>query len=478
MKHALSAVLLLGAGAALGSGGYWLGSHRAELIPQATALAATGSVAISEKTVLYYRDPMGKPDYSPTPKKDSMGMDYLPVYEGEEEASSVPAPAASPSKGHILYYRNPMGLPDTSPAPKKDSMGMDYIPVYEGEDDDGSTVKISLAKVQRLGVRTEPASLRALTRSVRAVGTVQPDERRQTVVTTKFEGWIEKLYVNATGQSVRRGQALMDVYAPELVTAQQEYLLALQSSKGLAGASGEVSASARQLANASLHRLRNWDISEDQLKRLQREGKFDRALTLRASSDGIVMEKVAVEGMRFSAGEPLYKIVDLSSVWLLADVFEQDLSALHEGQNAKVTVAAFPGMEFPGKVAFIYPTVAKDTRTAKVRIEIPNPDGRLRIDMYASVELATSLGAGEVVAVPNDAVLNGGTRQIVLVDRGEGRFEPREVKLGAQSDGYYEIRGGLKAGETVVVGANFLIDAESNLRAALKTFTSPEGEVK
>jgi Cu(I)/Ag(I) efflux system membrane fusion protein len=435
-----------------------------------------------ERKVLYYKDPMGQPDTSPTPKKDSMGMDYIPVYEDEEglpTKGQPPVQQAAPDQppkgqGKILYYRNPMGLPDTSPTPKKDSMGMDYIPVYEGEGDEAGVIKISPAKIQRLGVRTEPAVARKLSRTVRAVGTVQADERKLYTITTKFEGYIEKLYVNATGQPVKRGEPLMEVYSPELVAAQQEYLLAWQVMKDVEGAGEDIRASSRQLADAALQRLRYWDISDDQLRRLRRDGKFARTLTVRSLANGLVLEKTAVEGMRFMPGEPLYKIADLSTVWLIAEVFEQDLASVHEGQMAKVTLAAYPGTEFTGKVAFIYPMVSRDTRTAKVRIEMANPDGRLKTDMYATVEIAAPLTADAVVAVPDSAVLNSGSRQAVLIDRGEGRFEPREVTLGARTDGYYQILNGVQPDEKVVVGANFLIDAESNLRAALNAFTPPE----
>jgi Cu(I)/Ag(I) efflux system membrane fusion protein len=481
MKHAISAIALaavIGVGTAVG---YWYEKRPMEVAAMADeSVSESQSQASDDREVLYYRDPRGKPYYSPVPKKDSMGMDYIPVYEDDESQPALNPPqgqqaAVQPpaSKGKILYYRNPMGLPDTSPTPKKDPMGMDYIPIYEGEDD-GSTVKVSLDKVQRLGVRTEPAALRELHRTVRAVGTIQVDERRQAVVTTKFEGFIEKLHVNATGQVVRGGEPLLDFYAPELVAAQQEYLLAWHSLHDMAGASADVRSAAQQIANAALQRLRNWDISDDQVKHLQRSGTFTRTLSLRSPADGVVLEKGAVEGMRFAPGDALYRIADLSTVWLIADVFEQDLAAVREGQPAKLTVAAYPGTEFTGKVAFIYPTVARETRTAKVRVEVPNPDGRLKIDMYGNVELTAPVTAGTVVAVPDSAVLNSGARQAVLVDRGEGRFEPREVKLGAQADGFTEIRSGLKAGEPVVVAANFLIDAESNLRAALRSFTADD----
>jgi Cu(I)/Ag(I) efflux system membrane fusion protein len=388
-------------------------------------------------------------------------------------------PAVTPQEPKILFYRNPMGLPDTSPTPKKDSMGMDYLPVYAGEaQDDSGSIKVSLAKVQRLGVRTEAVKLRQLSRTVRAAGTVQPDERRLSIVTTKFDGFIEKLLVNATGQSVQSGQPLMQLYAPELVAAQQEYLLARRSLQDMQDANSEIRASAGQLADAALQRLKNWDISQDQIKRLERDASFARTLTLFAPAKGVVMQKMAVEGMRFTAGDPLFKIADLSTVWLIANVFEQDLAAIREGAMTRISIAAYPGEVFAGKVAFIYPDVDRDTRTVKVRIEVPNPDGRLKIDMYATVELSAPVSAGAVATVPTSAVLNSGTHQAVLVVHGEDRFEPREVKLGAQAGGFYEIRSGLQIGETVVTSANFLIDAESNLKAALNAFTDPAGVSK
>jgi Cu(I)/Ag(I) efflux system membrane fusion protein len=461
-------LLLLAVGLAIAAGGYRLGSFAA---PPGTEQG---------RTVLYYRDPMGKPEYSAEPKKDSMGMDYIPVYEDEPNAPPPAAPVAA-GKGKILYYRNPMGLPDTSPVPKKDSMGMDYIPVYEGEaPDETGTVKIGLAKVQKLGVQTAPVERRALSRTIRAVGTVQADERRLFIVNTKFEGWIEKLYVNATGQTVRRGESLMEIYAPELVVAEREYLLAWRSQEDMAGAGPDIRNSASQLAEAALQRLANWDISADQVKRLQRAGTVTRTLTLRAPADGTVMEKMAVEGMHFTAGDPLYRIADLSTVWVTADVFEQDIGMLRRGQEAKIAVNAYPGTEFGGKVDFIYPTVSQETRTGKVRIVVANADGRLKTGMYANVAVQTTVGDRPVLAVPESAVIDSGTRQAVLIERGQGTFEPREVKLGAHADGYYEIREGLAGGERVVVSANFLIDAESNLRAALKAFAPPDsgGEPK
>jgi Cu(I)/Ag(I) efflux system membrane fusion protein len=355
---------------------------------------------------------------------------------------------------------------------------MDYIPVYEGEEAESGSpvVKISTDKVQKLGVKTEAAALRDLTRTVRAVGTIQVDERQLHTIAPKFEGWIERLHINTTGQYVAQGQALMEVYSPDLVTAQQEYVIAWKGVEMAKDGSPEIQASMRQLATSTLQRLRNWDISEDELKRLQKEGVGRQTLTLRSPVSGVVLEKPALKGMRFMPGEVLYKISNLSSLWLLADIFEQDLSLVRQGQEAKITVNAYPGKAFTGKVAFVYPTLTPETRTAKARIELANAGGLLMPEMYASVEVIASRARKKVLAVPDSAVLDSGTRQIVLLQRGEGSFEPRPVKLGMRGDGYVEVLDGIHAGDNVVVSANFLIDSEQP-EGALSTFRSlPAGE--
>jgi Cu(I)/Ag(I) efflux system membrane fusion protein len=288
-------------------------------------------------------------------------------------------------------------------------------------------------------------------------------------VTAKFEGYIENLYVNATGQPVRRGQPLMQVYSPELVSAQEEYLIALNGRKSLKNGTEESLSGVDLLAESALKRLRNWDISEAQLHRLQIDGKATRTLTLYSPENGFVLEKTAVQGMRFMPGEPLFKIADLSTIWLLADLFEQDLALVHVGQTVNISVDAYPGKALTGKVAYIYPTVTPETRTAKVRVELANPGGILRPDMFANLQLMSGHN-GKVLAVSDSAVIDSGTRQIVLVQLAEGLFEPREIKVGMRSDGYTEVLEGLGEGENVVVRANFLIDAESNLKAALGSF--------
>ncbi len=386
-----------------------------------------------------------------------------------------PAPAAEKK---VLYYRNPMGLPDTSPVPKKDPMGMDYIPVYEGAEPAAlSGIVVSPEKVQRLGVRTAKVERRALDADVRTTGRVEVDERRQFTITPKFEGYVERLYVNATGQFVARGDRLFDAYSPDLLAAQREYAIAAQ---GLAQASGGdpvTAAGMKRLADAALARLRNWDVTDEEIAALAAGGEPRRTLGFRAPVAGIVMEKKAVQGMRFMPGEMLYQIADLSSVWLIADVFERDIGRVGVGQMARASFESYPGRTFSGRITYVYPTLKAETRSARVRIELPNPDGKLKPAMYAQVELQTAPGKGgsaPPLAVPNSAVIDSGTRQVVLVDRGEGRFEPRPVKLGARGDEYTSVLEGVKEGESIVVAANFLIDAESNLKAALGSMSAPE----
>lgn len=394
----------------------------------------------------------------------------------DAHAATAAQPQAAPEQGErkLLYYRNPMGLPDVSPVPKKDWMGMDYIPVYEGEEPAGdSGVRISLDKVQKLGVRTEMAMTRSLVRPVRATATVQFDERRQLDVTTKYEGWIEKLSVNATGEKIEAGQTLMQIYSPAMVQAQEEYLVARRLHDEIPAEDAAARQDARRLVEGALARLRNLDLPRPALDRLIRSGSVSRTFALPAPQRGVVLEKAAVEGMRIMPGDKLYRLVDDSQVWVIADVFEQDLGLMQPGADVAFTVNAYPDRRFAGRVSYIYPTLGRETRTARVRIEVPNPDGALKADMYATVELR-SPAAADFVTVPEAAVLDTGTKQIVLIERGAGRYEPRAVKLGQRGDGYVAVLDGVAEHEIVVVSANFLIDAESNLKAALNAFTADQ----
>jgi Cu(I)/Ag(I) efflux system membrane fusion protein len=339
-------------------------------------------------------------------------------------------------------------------------MGMDYLPVYADEGTDGDppgTVRVSPGRLQTLGVRTEAAEMRpAAARTVHATGILEFDERRLATVTTKVPGWIEHLAVAATGDPVRRGQMLAEIYSPDLVASEEEYLVAAR----MGGAVGA----------ASVQRLSALDIPEDEIARLRRSGRASRRIAVVAPADGVVIDKPVQQGMRVDAGQALYRTADLSSIWLIAQVQERDSGAIAPGQRAHARFVAFPGRVFDGVVEFIYPSFSAETRTARVRIVIPNSDGVLRAAMFADVEFDGSSGAGPVVSVPNSAVLDSGARQVVLIARGEGRFEPRQVHLGTRGDDWVQVLDGIKPGELVVVGANFLIDAESNLRAALQGF--------
>jgi membrane fusion protein, copper/silver efflux system len=469
----LAGAILLTLGVSAGAaGGYWYARLPAGV--PAPTVAPENTAAAAERKILYYRDPSGAPYWSAEPKKDADGRDYLPVYEDEEisfepRGKKPTATAGGPRK--ILYYRNPMGLPDTSPVPKKDWMGMDYIPVYEGEErDDGKTVKVSLDKIQRSGVRTEAVEARVVMRPVRAVGTVMHDESRLTVVTMRSDGFVEDLFVSRTGQHVHAGEPLFRVYSVDIQRAQIDLLIAMGTSQR---GSGVPAPDANRNLEGALQRLRNLAVPESRIREVREKGVNPRTLDWPAPATGDVIEKKIINGQRVQAGQELYRIADHSHLWVIADVAEADLPAIKIGTRATVMVRAYMAEPIQGEVTFIYPELRAETRTARVRIEVPNPDGRLKVDMYADVLFQTG-EAQPVAAVPASAVIDSGTRQVVLIAKGEGRFEPRPVKIGVRGDGYVEVLEGVSKGEEVVTSATFLIDAESNLRAALQAFTQPE----
>ena len=371
--------------------------------------------------------------------------------------------ASSMVKGNdskrIKFYRNPMGLPDTSPTPKKDSMGMDYLPVYEGEqDDDDSSVKVSPRKLQKAGVQTEFAERLPLNTMVRAPGIVAEDERRQSVVALRFEGFIDTVANVTTGDHIHKGEPLMRIYGPNLSSAAAEYLSALNARPDT-GISSQALKGARR-------RLENLGAPDAFIADIERTREVPVYVNWPAPQDGEIVTRAAVNGMRAAPGDVLFRVSDHSVVWVLADVAERDLTLIEVGQKATVRLRADPDKAFVGKVALIYPHLMAETRTGRIRIELPNPDEVMRPDMYADVEIATGT-EDPVVTVSSSAVIDGGDRQIVLLDKGDGRFEPRNVKLGRRGGGRVEIKEGLAENDKVVVSANFLIDAESNLKAAL-----------
>jgi Cu(I)/Ag(I) efflux system membrane fusion protein len=373
----------------------------------------------------------------------------------------------------MLYWVDPM-----HPAYKSDKpgtapdCGMDLVPVYEGDagpeggaqsDVKGySNVKLTTERQQLIGVQTGIAETRSIARTVRTVGRVAIDETRLHKITTKFDGYIEKLYVDYTGKEVRRGQPLFSVYSPELLATQQEYLLAVRAAK-----------QSPLLLESARRRLQLWDIGASDIRRLEQTGETRKSLVISSPANGFVMTKNAIEGARIAAGEPMFELADLDRVWILADVYESELAFVRVGTSASITLSYLPGRTFTGKVTFITPTVDPMTRTAKVRIEVDNRDGSLKPEMFAEVVIPEP--ARNVTVVPESAVLATGTRSVLFVVKDDGTFEPRQVESGVKSERFIEIRRGVEAGEKVATQANFLIDSESRLKAALAQMSGPGG---
>lgn len=361
----------------------------------------------------------------------------------------------------ILFYRNPMGLPDTSPVPKLDSMGMDYIAVYEDEDTgpaDPSIVKISVEKVQRAGVRTEVVEMRVLSEPLRVPGTVALDERLERSITIRTEGFIEKVYAGATGQHVKAGDPLFRIYSPQIVQAAVEYRIAAAGGQKTIG----------------VKKLRNYGVPESYIKNIPPNGDIPLSLDWPSPVDGVLMSKNIVVGARVMPGDELYRLADVTNVWVIADVPEQDVGRVTIGNPVTIAVRAYPGETFLGKVAFVLPELKKETRTAQVRIELPNPNHRLLHSMYADVTIDTGSTAA-VIAIPEAAVIDSGNKQVAIIEVSEGRFKPQSVKLGRRGGGQVEVLEGLAVGEKIVTRANFLIDAESNLQAAFTALVANKG---
>jgi membrane fusion protein, copper/silver efflux system len=329
------------------------------------------------------------------------------------------------------------------------------------------TVELSTDKQQMIGVKTAKAAVQTMHRTIRTVGRIEIDEKKLATANTKIEGWIEKLYVDYTGRLVQKGEPLAEIFSPELVATQQEFLNILRWSNQGKAVKDERTAmllvkDAQTLLEAAKERLRLWDISDEQIEKIEATGKPIRTLTVYSPAGGYVTQKMAVKGMRVMAGEKLFDIVDLSSVWIVADIYEYELPLIKVGQTARIGLSYFPGKEFSTQVDYIYPALAGETRTAKVRFTVPNPGDELKPQMFTNVEIKVDLG--NRLAVPSEAVIDTGERQIVYVDKGEGYFEPREVRTGLKVDELVEVTAGLKAGEKVASSANFLIDSEAQLK--------------
>ena len=467
MNRAIVGALVLAAGVAAGATGYAAGQRA--LWPKVTQWAATRwsraatLSAPASGPVIYYSDPDGRPVYSAIPRQTLDGRAFRKVlasqdvrFDGKPAAaapvlSSVQKSASNPQK--ILFYRNPMGLPDTSKTPKKDSMGMDYIPVYAGAPKDASIISLSPGRIQRSGVKSQTVRMRQLVTKLHVPGVVQLDERRVSVVAMRADAFIDTVANVTTGDFVHKGEPLLQLYSPDMAAASAQYLSALNS-PGLD-------------SRGALRRLQNLAFPETAIAQIRLTHKVPANITWTAPQDGVVITRNISAGMKAAAGDVLFRLADISTVWVIADVPEYELGSVKLGAPAHVAMRGLPGRSFNGHVSLIYPQISTSTRSAKVRIELANPDGVLLPDMYGDVDIADAEPA-PVVAVPDDAVIDSGQRQMVILDLGKGRFEPRRVEIGKRGSGFTQIRKGVNPGDRVVVAANFLIDSESNLQAALR----------
>ncbi len=402
------------------------------------------------------------------PGKDPQGRDLVP-FTGEK-GGPAGAPAAEKER-KIKYWISPMDPGYVRDKPGKAPCGMDLVPVYEDEPGAAAqegAIAVDPRLLQSMGVRTAKAEIREISRTIRAVGQVAYDERRLTVVTTKLTGWVERLFVKAAGDPIRRGQALLSLYSPELVATQDEYLLALKNKKAMEQSGvPEFQEGARRLAAAARQRLKYWDISDSQIAELERTGEAKRTLTLASPAGGIVIKRQVTEGQMVQAGMPLMEVADLSSVWVEADIYEYELPWVKVGQHAHMTLTYLPGETFHGQVQSIYPFLKVATRTARVRLVFPNKGLKLKPDMFAQVDIVSPAREPSVV-IPGEAVLDTGEKQHVFLALGQGRFEPRQVKVGVRGDdGQVQVLSGLKGGEEVVTSAQFLLDSESRFREAI-----------
>jgi len=400
-------------------------------------------------------------------------MAWLPILVlglaacGREPAEKAPPPGAVTEAEHAGHEPG-MSMPGKEGAPSHERAGhapgaahgaraMNRMPP--------DAVMVALEKQQLIGVRFGEVAVRELTQVIRTVGKVDYDERKVAHVHTKVGGWIEEIFVNFTGQLVEKGQPLFSLYSPDLVSTQEEYLLALKAKRYIQEAPyKEISDTADALLHATRRRLLLWDITEAQIRELERTGRPRKTLTIHSPIRGYVTHKQALEGKYVNPGEPLYTIADLSTVWIYADIYEYELPFVKPGQRAVVTLSYYPGETFTGKVSYVYPYLEPGTRTVKARLEFPNPGWKLKPEMYANVEIRVPMG--KKLAIPEEAVLDTGIRQVAFVDLGNGHFQPRELRLGPKVGEYYVVLEGVRAGERVVTSANFLIDSESKLKSA------------
>ncbi|MGO7632701.1 efflux RND transporter periplasmic adaptor subunit [Rhizobium leguminosarum] len=469
---AVTSLAVVGGGAYL-AGAQGVGQQQFRMLFDMAVAEAQPRKPEGSGPVVYYRHPDGLAEYSARPKRTPDGREFVSVRESEDisftasgiktaETSAQPKTSATGSAAterKVLYYRNPMGLPDTSKVPKKDSMGMDYIPVFEGDQADASTVKVSLGKLQRTGVRTATAEMVSISRKIRVPGTVALDERLISVISMRTDAFIDDVANVTTGDRIGEGESLFNFYSKEIATAGAEF----------AAGKGDL----RNSDAGSALRLKNLGVPDEVVQSIAEKRQVPTSIEYVSPRNGVILERMATTGMMAKPGDPLFRIADTSHVWVIANVPEFDLVSVQKGVRVAVTVRSLPGRTFEGTVDVIYPEIQQETRTTKVRIELPNPDGFLMANMYADVEIEAGIQK-PVVAVPNSAVIDTGDRQVVFIDKGDGKFEPKDVSLGMRGEEQTEITKGIAAGDQVVVAANFLLDAESNLNSALSSMAIDE----
>jgi len=376
----------------------------------------------------------------------------------------------------IAYYKDPMHPWYTSDKPGiAPDCGMELVPVYEGESD-VQGIKIDPVVVQNIGVRVEEVKKQKLTKTIRTTGKIDYDETKVKTITTKVMGWVEKLYVDYTGKYVKKGDPLFEIYSPDLVSTQEEYLQAIRYLKSVSNSnSKDAIAGAQELVNSAKRRLLYWDISEKDIEEIERNNAPKKTLTIYSPVNGIVVEKMVYQGQQIMAGMELYKVADLSTVWVMADIYQMDLPWIKLGQQVELELSYLPGKTYQGKVTYIYPFLNEETKTVKVRTELRNTANYdFKPGMFATVKFISPLSL-ETIVVPNQSIIRSGERNIVIVSLGGGYFEPREVKLGVESDGLVQVLEGLKEGEKIVVSSQFLIDSESNLKAAIQQMSGHQG---
>lgn len=372
----------------------------------------------------------------------------------------------------IKYWASPMDPTYIRDEPGKSPMGMDLVPVYEEEGEEkeaASVIRIDPVTVQNMGVRLARVQRKPLVKNIRTYGTVTYDERKIYTVNTKFNGWIEKLYVDFVGDKVKKGQPLFDIYSPELVTAQQEYLLALQQCGSLCKSPyPSIREGAKRLIEASRTRLRYWDLTDEQINAIERTGKIRKTLTIYSPASGVVTQKDAFKGHYVKTGEHQYVIADLSNIWVDVDIYEYELPWVRQGMSAEMDLSYIPGKRFKGKVLYVYPFLEEKTRTAKLRLEFENPVYQLKPGMYANVYLKSVIAKSSLV-IPQEAVIDSGVRKVVFIYLGKGKFQPRDVKIGVEgNENEFQVLKGLHEGEEIVVSAQFMLDSESRLREAIQ----------